>query len=84
MPSQETGSLSPDDPTLRTLAAKYSWWQSPEEAVKRPEPVVAQVMNLGDFDDARALIARLGEGPFVHVLRTAEAGQFTPARGTSV
>jgi len=36
---------------LKQFAAKYIWWKTPEEAVARPERVIAQVMNIGDYDD---------------------------------
>ena len=29
---------------LENLARKYIWWKTPEEAVARPERIVAQVM----------------------------------------
>jgi len=35
---------------LKRLAAQYLWWKPPEEAMERLERVVAQVMNLGDYN----------------------------------
>ncbi len=32
------------------LAAKYIWWKTPEEAMLYPERVVAQVMDIGQFN----------------------------------
>ena len=34
---------------FKTFAVKYLWWLTPDEALKRPERIVIQVMNLGDF-----------------------------------
>jgi hypothetical protein len=34
---------------FKTLAAKYLWWMLPDEALKRPERIAIQVMNLGDL-----------------------------------
>jgi len=71
-------------PTLQThplfhhLAAKYIWWQTPEEALRRPERVVAQVMELGEFRDVEALAALVGDDMLRQVLQTAEAGWFGP------
>lgn len=54
---------------LKSLAAIYLWWMTPEEALKRPERIAIQVMNIlkalvyfegGDLDmlptDERALL----------------------------
>jgi hypothetical protein len=61
---------------LRTFASKYIWWKTPEEAVVRPERVIAQVMNIGDYADVQALVAQVGDEVLRDVLRRAEAGQF--------
>lgn len=61
---------------LRQLAKKYVWWKSTREAMRIPQRVAAQVMNLGDFEDARALERALGLAGLRLVLRAAEAGQF--------
>lgn len=61
---------------IRRLAAKYVWWKTPDEAAQILERVAAQVMNLGDYDDVRALIDAVGAEYLRGVLRNAEAGQF--------
>jgi hypothetical protein len=61
---------------LRRDAARYIWWEAPDEAMLRPARVIAQVMNIGDFEDARALLAAVGEASFVEVLHKAEPGWF--------
>lgn len=58
--------------------AKYIWWKTPEEAVARPERLVAQVMDIGDYDDVLRLAALVGDDVLREVLLKAEAGQFTP------
>jgi len=65
-----------DPETLRAFAAKYVWWKSPDEAIASPSRVVAQVMNLGEFDDVAALERLLGGDALRAVLLHAEAGQF--------
>lgn len=62
---------------LRPLALRYVWWSTPDEALARPERVVAQVMNLGDQRDVEAMAAVLGDQALREVLGHAEAGQFT-------
>jgi hypothetical protein len=37
---------------LRPLAKKYIWWETPDEALESPRRVIAQVMNIGTFEDA--------------------------------
>lgn len=61
---------------LKLLARRYIWWKSPEEAVREPRQVIAQVMNLGDWDDAVAMRQRLGDAALQDALTHAEAGQF--------
>lgn len=61
---------------LGTLAAKYIWWKTPEEAIAMPQRIIAQVMNLGDYADVQALAAQLGDAALCDVLNTAEIGQF--------
>lgn len=66
-----------DENDLKELARKYIWWKSPEEALRTPQRIIAQVMNLGDYEDVQFLANRLGEEPFREALREAEAGQFS-------
>jgi hypothetical protein len=61
---------------LLRFAAKYVWWKIPEEAVAYPERVVAQVMNLGDYDDVQDLVSEVDEEYLRNVLRSADPGQF--------
>jgi hypothetical protein len=61
---------------LKSLASKYIWWKTPEEAVVRPERVIAQVMNIGDYADVQALVSQVGDEVLRDVLTHAEAGQF--------
>lgn len=65
------------DPSLiRVLAAKYVWWMAPDEAARQPRRVVAQVMNLGDFDDVKSLADALGDEALRDALHHAQPGQF--------
>lgn len=61
---------------LLLLAGKYVWWLTAEEAMEYPSRVIAQVMNIGVFDDVARLLNAIGEDGFRVVLRRAEAGQF--------
>jgi len=61
---------------LTELARRYIWWLTPEEAMELPSRVVAQVMNIGDFEDVRRMQEALGDDCLREVLQHAEAGQF--------
>lgn len=57
-------------------ASRYIWWEPPEQAVRRPLRVIAQVMDIGDFEDACQLLAEVGRLAFREALRQAEPGWF--------
>ncbi|MCU0575159.1 MAG: hypothetical protein MUC41_19555 [Syntrophobacteraceae bacterium] len=67
----------PDPKLLKRYAARYIWWKTPDEAVEMPERVVAQVMDMGDFDDMRELAEAVGDDYLRHVIVHAEAGMFS-------
>lgn len=62
--------------TLELLVRRYIWWKPPDEAVREPRRVIAQVMNLGDWDDVESMRQRLGDAALRDALTHAEAGQF--------
>jgi hypothetical protein len=61
---------------LKRLAGKYIWWKPPDEAVAMPARVVAQVMNIGDYDVVQALARQVGDQYLRDVLNHAEIGLF--------
>lgn len=63
---------------LLRLAPRYVWWKGAEDAVKKPERVIAQIMDIGDFDDVQAMAAVVGDDVLRDVLTHAGAGQFNP------
>ena len=64
------------EPVFRAMAARYIWWKTPEEALRYPQQIAAQVMNLGDWADVQILARAVGDDYLRAVIRTAEAGQF--------
>lgn len=62
---------------LLYFARKYIWWRPPEVTVKDRHRVIAQVMNLGTFEDVQALRQQVGEMEFKQVLREARPGEFS-------
>lgn len=61
---------------LIAYAKKYIWWKTPDEAVKQPERVLSQVMDIGDYDDVQSMVALVGEDNLKEVLAHAQAGWF--------
>ena len=61
---------------LHALASKYVWWKTADEALAMPQRVIAQVMNIGDFEDVLALESALGDTPLRDAITQAQAGQF--------
>jgi len=59
-PDQELALLQP-------LAARLIWWQSPAQSLRHPDRVIAQVMELRNFDSA---------------LQRAQPGWFSPRSWT--
>jgi hypothetical protein len=83
-PSIDTGShrhsglTAPALAYLQTLAARYVWWKTSDEAMLYPDRVAAQVMNLGDWEDVVAMVEATGEDYLREVLTHSEAGQLNP------
>ncbi|OIN90607.1 MAG: hypothetical protein AUJ20_14080 [Comamonadaceae bacterium CG1_02_60_18] len=67
-----------DRDALKLLASKYIWWKTPDAAIDTPERVIAQVMNIGDYDDVQQLAHQVGDDVLREVLSHAQAGQFDP------
>lgn len=71
-----------DPEALKPLARKYLWWQSTDEALRAPERMIAQVMDIGDHVDVEALAANIGDERLREVLHHAQPGQFRPRSWT--
>ena len=63
-------------PVLLELADRYIWWKTPAEAARYPDRVLAQVMDIGTFEDCRAMRAAFGDERLRRVMRRAEPGWF--------
>jgi len=62
-------------PVMTKVAKKYIWWETGNQdlAARR---VIAQVMTIGDFDDAQRLLEECGAPAFADALHHAEPGWF--------
>jgi hypothetical protein len=67
----------PERKLIRELAAKYIWWKTPDEALRQPKRVAAQVMDIGDFEDVQRLANEMGEAYLRSVIAEAEPGQLS-------
>ena len=69
--------MDPSDcAVIKRFAAKYVWWKTLDEALRQPDRIIAQVMNIGDYDDVVELVEQIGEDRLRRVLTHAEIGQF--------
>lgn len=63
-------------PWLR-FAKRYIWWQAPEDAVRTPRRLIAQVMNLGTLPDIAELRGLVSDDTLLQVLAKASPGEFS-------
>lgn len=63
---------------LAEFARKYLWWGTPAAALRSPDRVIAQVMELGDFADVARAVDAFGERRLVAVIERSEPGWFSP------
>ena len=57
-------------------ARRYIWWETADTAISHPEKILAQVMNIGVWDDICKLVELFPEQDLLDVLHSAEIGQF--------
>lgn len=65
-----------DQGKLKTIATKLIWWQTPEVSLRDPRRLVAQVMNLGTWDDVKFAQNHFGLAAFRDALDHAQPGWF--------
>ena len=77
--ARDRGSL---DTLLEPLAARLIWWQPVDQSLADPDRVIAQVLELGTFEEGEQLRQALGDGRLARVLQQAEPGWFSPRSWT--
>jgi hypothetical protein len=60
--------------TPESLAAAYVWWQTPEESLRDPAPVLRQILKMGTPPDYEAACQFWGEDAFKRALVAAQPG----------
>jgi hypothetical protein len=63
--------------STNSLSPKYLWWKTPAEAAARPDLLIAQIMNLGTWEDVAALEMAVPAEQLRRVLAAAEPEQFS-------
>jgi hypothetical protein len=63
---------------LQSFAPRYMWWKSPERAILFPYQLMARTMDLGTFEDTKALVELVGTDVLREVIHRAEIGWFRP------
>ena len=61
---------------LNTLAKKYIWWETPEWAYAHPTVFLANLMNLGSWNDISLARKILGDAVLKQALLEAPPGYF--------
>ena len=61
---------------LSVFAARYIWWKTVHDALGYPERILAQVMNLGTYEDLGRLLTAFTDEELRHILAQAEPGWF--------
>jgi hypothetical protein len=62
---------------LEYLAKRYVWWESPKWSYQHPEVFLANVMNMGTWEDTQTLRKEISEEQLRQVLREASPGYFS-------
>jgi hypothetical protein len=60
---------------LLQLASKYIWRKSPDDALRYPRRIAAQVMDIGDYEDVQRLAKEFGNNYLRQVVTNVEPGQ---------
>ena len=60
------------------LARRLIWWKPPEESLRTPARLIAQVMVLGTWEDIETAKEQWGTDAFRRVLADPPAGVFDP------
>jgi len=75
LPSPDFGAWKGSEELAR-LAKRYIWWKTVAQAMENPEQIVAQVMNMGEWDDVCRLVDLIGDEGLCRVIKHAEIGMF--------
>ena len=77
-PTRARKGTGPSSVLMNRMAQRYIWWQPPDVSVADPRRVIAQVMDVGTFEDIQALAKAVGRTTLTGVLKQARPGWFRP------
>jgi transcriptional regulator with XRE-family HTH domain len=77
-PTRARKGRGPSPVLMNRMAQRYIWWQPPDVSVAAPRRVIAQVMDVGTFEDIQALAKAVGRTTLTGVLKQARPGWFRP------
>ena len=69
---------APENRLLAQLGQKYIWWAPTGDEAHAPERIIAQVMNIGTYEDIRRMETTLGFARLADVMVNAAPGWFSP------
>ncbi len=62
---------------LESLGKRYLWWKTPDQIAAHSDLLIAQIMDIGTWDDGVTLAHAVTGEHLCEVLRHAEPGQFS-------
>lgn len=65
------------NPQIVNLAKRYVWWETPDWALQHPTVFLANLMNLGNWDDIQLARHLLGDHTLKQALLEAPPGYFS-------
>ncbi len=68
---------SPPEDLIETLGRKYMWWGPAGDRPHPPARIIAQVMNLGTYEDIRQLESAVPPERLAGIMRNAQPGWFS-------
>jgi transcriptional regulator with XRE-family HTH domain len=77
-PTRARKRTGPSPILMKRMAQRYIWWRPPEAPVEDPRRVIAQVMDVGTYEDIQELAKAVGRNTLTGVLKQARPGWFRP------
>src|SRR5215218_11008903 len=68
---------SPPEDLIETLGRKYMWWSPTGDSPHPPARIIAQVMNLGTYEDIRRLESAVPPERLAEIMGNAQPGWFS-------
>lgn len=63
---------------LKSIAPRFVWWKTPEEALLFPSILISKIMNRGKLEDVIATLNLFSNDFLKNLLNNTEFGEFSP------